>query len=306
MIDSASYILIPRDSAGSLAGTFLMFCFTLILFLQSRKTRSDRLIREIIFIQLSIIIHLLGYTVYSWARSVPQVLFWTRVNYTGALLIPLSVALFSFRLKDGPALLKRVLFAVILLLLATLWIRGDHYFISALNPEKTHSSLIKGDFFSDFLIADLLISAFLTIRTGIIVYSRKEMKQYRPLLIGLAGSFLILGFYGIFSAMLSLLRTQSWISMFFSGACLNWFGQNLVKEDMREKERLEEEMSRYLDDLIHDDLTGVYTRDYILESLSHCISQLRRNFRLYALVYIDLDDMKAINDEAGHEKGTNC
>jgi len=59
----------------------------------------------------------------------------------------------------------------------------------------------------------------------------------------------------------------------------------------------EREMSRY------DPLTGVANRRYFLELLDAEISRSRRYRRPFTLVYMDLDNFKAINDLQGHAAG---
>ncbi|MDC7219551.1 MAG: GGDEF domain-containing protein [Spirochaetales bacterium] len=301
--DLSQYIYINRDSAGSLFGTLLLFCQTLFLIFQARIFKTERLLEKIIGLEAAFLIYLIGYTVYSSSSDVATVLFWTRVCYTGTLL----TAIYGLRLSDSihqaPRLNKTILISLVLLLILSLWIPGDHYFHKSLNPIKTHSSLIKGPLFPAMTILSILLNGYLVVRTVLYVYKRKEEKILRPLIYGFAGSFFIISFYGVFSAILSTMRTQAWLGFVCLSISLTWYAQLLLREKQKERSRLESEKNRYLKDLIHDKLTGVYTGDYLKESLSHCISQLRRNFRLYALIYIDMDNLKSLNDLYGHDLG---
>jgi diguanylate cyclase (GGDEF)-like protein/PAS domain S-box-containing protein len=53
----------------------------------------------------------------------------------------------------------------------------------------------------------------------------------------------------------------------------------------------------------HDALTGLPNRKFILESISKSIKRLRREGKKGALIFIDLDNFKAINDLLGHKAG---
>jgi len=53
----------------------------------------------------------------------------------------------------------------------------------------------------------------------------------------------------------------------------------------------------------HDTLTGLPNRAYLSETVSRAIKQARRNHRRAAILFIDLDDFKKINDTSGHEQG---
>jgi len=53
----------------------------------------------------------------------------------------------------------------------------------------------------------------------------------------------------------------------------------------------------------HDSLTTLPNRMFILESLHHAITLGKRNGSSVAVMFIDLDDFKKINDTAGHDIG---
>lgn len=53
----------------------------------------------------------------------------------------------------------------------------------------------------------------------------------------------------------------------------------------------------------HDDLTGLPNRGHFLERLSQAVADGKRYGRSYALMVIDLDGFKAVNDRAGHAAG---
>jgi len=67
-----------------------------------------------------------------------------------------------------------------------------------------------------------------------------------------------------------------------------------------ERKRMEEELKK----LAHrDPLTGTYNRRYGLELLQRQVKLAKRNKTSFLLAYTDLDNLKKINDEFGHEEG---
>lgn len=65
--------------------------------------------------------------------------------------------------------------------------------------------------------------------------------------------------------------------------------------------RESQEQLKYL--AMHDSLTGLYNRHYFESTLSQLTADSVRNNRQHALVYLDLDHFKVINDTFGHQKG---
>ncbi|HED39103.1 MAG TPA: EAL domain-containing protein [Chromatiales bacterium] len=53
----------------------------------------------------------------------------------------------------------------------------------------------------------------------------------------------------------------------------------------------------------HDDLTGLYSRRRLVKALENALSQGRRRGQPVALLHIDLDQFKVINDLEGHQAG---
>jgi diguanylate cyclase (GGDEF)-like protein len=65
--------------------------------------------------------------------------------------------------------------------------------------------------------------------------------------------------------------------------------------------RKSDEQIRYI--AFHDTLTGLPNRAMFQEYLGHVIADARRNQKQFALLFLDVDDFKRINDTLGHETG---
>ncbi|MDO8653706.1 MAG: diguanylate cyclase [Undibacterium sp.] len=72
-------------------------------------------------------------------------------------------------------------------------------------------------------------------------------------------------------------------------------------EEALSKSKIEEEKTRYL--AFHDGLTGLPNRALFDDRLSNALAQAQRHGRGIALLFIDLDGFKKINDNCGHATG---
>ncbi|PVV05818.1 MAG: hypothetical protein B6D77_17800 [gamma proteobacterium symbiont of Ctena orbiculata] len=77
-------------------------------------------------------------------------------------------------------------------------------------------------------------------------------------------------------------------------------GSVVAFRDISERKLLEEELRWQAS---HDALTKLYNRRYFEEQLNHEVERLKRSNETSALLYIDLDRFKYINDTAGHAAG---
>jgi diguanylate cyclase (GGDEF)-like protein/PAS domain S-box-containing protein len=74
----------------------------------------------------------------------------------------------------------------------------------------------------------------------------------------------------------------------------------LTLRDVRERRRLEKRLSHMA---FHDPLTGLANRHFFAEQLAHARGRARRHRAQVAVLYVDLDDFKRVNDDLGHTTG---
>jgi diguanylate cyclase (GGDEF)-like protein/PAS domain S-box-containing protein len=77
-------------------------------------------------------------------------------------------------------------------------------------------------------------------------------------------------------------------------------GWHATSRDVTERRRFEEGLARMA---LHDSLTGLANRVLLVEHLQASIERLERAGVPFALVAVDLDGFKAVNDNQGHQSG---
>jgi len=77
----------------------------------------------------------------------------------------------------------------------------------------------------------------------------------------------------------------------------------LVDNLRKRTEQLEESNEKLKQSAFHDELTGVPNRRLFYVQLKNTMNLAKRNDQRFALLYLDLDDFKEVNDELGHASG---
>lgn len=93
--------------------------------------------------------------------------------------------------------------------------------------------------------------------------------------------------------------------LYFTAAPLHDAEGNLVGavetlQDISERKKYEEELRHSAN---HDALTGLVNRRLLIDRLNHAIACAQRDISGLAVLFIDLDNFKTVNDTMGHEAG---
>jgi len=81
-------------------------------------------------------------------------------------------------------------------------------------------------------------------------------------------------------------------------------GVNRLVAEIQRRDRAGEESEQRLKEMaLIDELTGLPNRRLLADRLSQCITKAQRDQALFALLHIDLDGFKLVNDSFGHDTG---
>jgi diguanylate cyclase (GGDEF)-like protein len=102
---------------------------------------------------------------------------------------------------------------------------------------------------------------------------------------------------------------HEWFTWLLLAVSLPWFGViggriRALRDRLRERSReLEDAVGTIHAMATRDDVTGLYNRAFFTESLGHALAQSERHQRSLAVLFLDVDRFKNINDTLGHEAG---
>ncbi|WP_345067235.1 PAS domain-containing protein, partial [Acidovorax lacteus] len=121
-------------------------------------------------------------------------------------------------------------------------------------------------------------------------YDHKAMAAWQPLAYEETLRFAEDGYEGLFETIKTPIRDLSGQVTGVLGVC----------RDITDRKRAEQEIERLA---FFDALTGLPNRRLLLDRLQHAVMTSQRSRQLGALLFIDLDNFKDLNDTLGHDMG---
>jgi len=88
-----------------------------------------------------------------------------------------------------------------------------------------------------------------------------------------------------------------------SAVIINWLGADAALFSLRDVTEKKQAEERILFLSLHDNLTGLPNRNLFVERLKQALALASRHEKKVALLYVDLDKFKPINDTLGHKAG---
>ena len=304
-IDPSHFISIHVDSvAGFLSSVilFLFFSFGVYYYLFVRR---HKVLIAFAFFQLFMLIYLLGYSLYASSTSLSAVNFWTRICFTGVSLVPLSFYYFVESVIDKRYNRLRLFLVVLsVAFVALVWIDRSMVITDVLNSNISHPTMIKGSLF--FVYYSLIVISIIVVHVLFFLKFIRD-KHFResawPLVIGLVlwtcSSFLD----GLLAGILNITRAQIWIGpLAMSFMIIVYLSKNSDRLEQTVRRVLHEKAEVYRQ-TIRDHLTNVFTRDYLDTVFEKRMETFNPNKESHYLLFIDMDNLKAINDKLGHRLG---
>ncbi|KDE39811.1 Sensory box/GGDEF family protein [Nitrincola lacisaponensis] len=100
-----------------------------------------------------------------------------------------------------------------------------------------------------------------------------------------------------------LRQDQSLLDVQVSGVVVDWYGQPATLNFVTDISKRKEAEREILHLANHDPLTGLANRRLLMDRLEQLLNQAQRYQHTLAVIFLDLDGFKPVNDRWGHEMG---
>lgn len=299
-----SFIKFHIDSIGPAVGAVIVgivLIYTIVYHIYSQR---EAVISSIITLQFSFFLLLLGYTIYSSSTTVQSVDFWSRVSYMGLSISPIfGIRFIEAVMKRSFKKTKYAAFLLCILCIVLIW-ADDKWIITHTLNYGTHPTMLKGAGFNILLVyimGSLLICYVFFMRYYIKNPSSRSL--YWPLAAGFTG-WCASGVYGALNAA-SIIRLPDfpWVGPVVMMLMFAIFQGKLLSSRSDELENVIKEKDILYEQMIHDDLTGIMNRNFLIHALGLQLSSKSFSLQEHCLLFIDLDNFKLVNERFGHQRG---
>jgi len=299
------HISIPIETIGSLLGASMVLIFALYSLIYLKSYQFDLKVFSFLFVQLSLFLYLLGYSLFTSARFIENIEFWTKVCYIGITATISASYCFCESFFNRQNRVKKILaHTVTTILILAILLPGEHFFTNQLNPEKSYNTLLKGPFYSLLVITSLFSHLLIIMNFSLDLLKKKELRKLAsPLIVGFIILFINGLHDGILASLLSIGKPHLWIGATAMAGGIAIFTAQSAHRRHAEADQLRSEKEKIYFDLIRDKLTGLFSRDYFIENLKQTSLLINRNDQNCSIVFLDLDNFKLINDHFGHGVG---
>jgi len=293
-------------------GPIIIASITTILFIASllyyQFVRKQSIVWKFGFLQLAFLPFLFGFGLFTSASRPDVIIFWSKVSYSG---IALSVLAFNVFVREITGRTRRkesrnLGIIIVAMFLFFIWgptsvLLGENIEFS---PSRSYFTPDKGFLYPVFFG---FMYAFLFHSYGGLLYSyyKGKIDRYllRPVIIGV--TLLIINYIHDGLAVFGVWEhgVQPWIGPILLVLSLIVYVARLFSEREIHLQEMLEKNLELKQQLNFDGLTGLYTRTYFLHILDHELKLKERHSLNHTLLFIDVDNFKAVNDTYGHTTG---
>ncbi|MFP4362737.1 MAG: diguanylate cyclase [Spirochaetia bacterium] len=301
------FVSINIVSIPSLIGAVVLLVFLLFSLTYFAVIHRQKLLLFYAGLQFGLFLFVGGYGMYTTLSDPLLINLMTRICFTGAAITPLFFYLFiSEIIRNKRSWLFYITLVFAILSVIGVWASSSLIITNAVQfqPHKGYFTMVKGHLFPVFFAINLvLILSIYAWFTQFYFSNMKQNRVYLPLLISFSVWIIASIHDGLVSLHLFDHPALPWIGPVLMIWMIGSFIARLVnaqerrlQETTKAKLVLEERINR-------DSLTGLFNRDYLEEILNHEITKKTRHAVEHALIFMDIDNFKEINDNYGHGTG---